>query len=86
VKEASGDEERVWGRDGCWRIRRKPEIPRPCSCSGITGDIAIVSPRSCSMLDPASIENRILVFSAGLQVFAMRFPVLRFFGSMSSAG
>lgn len=24
---------------GCWRIRRRPEAPRPCSCSVIIGDL-----------------------------------------------
>lgn len=24
---------------GCWRIRRKPEAPMPCSCSGMMGDL-----------------------------------------------
>lgn len=38
------------------------------------------------MLDPSSTENRILVFSAGLTALMTRFPVLRFFGNMNSAG
>ena len=25
--------------EGCCRIRRKPEAPRPCSCSVMTGDL-----------------------------------------------
>lgn len=24
---------------GCWRIRRRPEAPKPCSCSGMMGDL-----------------------------------------------
>ena len=28
---------------GCWRIRRRPEAPRPCSCSGLMGDLGSVS-------------------------------------------
>jgi hypothetical protein len=24
---------------GCWRMRRRPEDPRPCSCSGTMGDL-----------------------------------------------
>jgi hypothetical protein len=24
---------------GCCRIRRRPDVPRPCSCSVITGDL-----------------------------------------------
>ena len=27
---------------GCWRIRRRPEAPRPCSCSGLIGDLGRV--------------------------------------------
>lgn len=25
---------------GDWRMRRRPETPRPCSCSGTTGDLS----------------------------------------------
>ena len=25
--------------DGCCRMRRKPDAPRPCSCSGMIGDL-----------------------------------------------
>lgn len=43
VNEESGDGERDTPRDGardfgCWRIRRRPETPRPCSCSATMGD------------------------------------------------
>lgn len=24
---------------GCWRMRRSPEVPSPCSCSVMTGDL-----------------------------------------------
>ena len=24
---------------GCWRMRRSPDDPRPCSCSGTIGDL-----------------------------------------------
>lgn len=24
---------------GCWRMRRRPDDPRPCSCSGTMGDL-----------------------------------------------
>lgn len=27
---------------GCWRMRRRPEAPKPCSCSGRMGDLADV--------------------------------------------
>jgi hypothetical protein len=33
---------------GCWRIRRRPEAPRPCSCSGFIGDLKRVSDSSGS--------------------------------------
>lgn len=32
--------ELVLGRSGCCRMRRRPEAPRPCSCSGTMGDLA----------------------------------------------
>lgn len=41
LREDSVDSEvgRVGARRGCCRIRRKPEAPRPCSCSVIIGDL-----------------------------------------------
>lgn len=27
---------------GCWRMRRRPEAPRPCSCSGRIGDLVMM--------------------------------------------
>jgi hypothetical protein len=40
--------------DGCCRIRRKPERPRPCSpaCSGIIGDLSKVSDIETSRVNP----------------------------------
>lgn len=62
---------------GCWRIRRRPEAPIPCSCSVMTGGLEIVSYSATA--DPASNENRIRALSVpGL--CARRFPVLRFLG------
>jgi hypothetical protein len=28
---------------GCWRMRRRPDAPMPCSCSGTMGDLRAVS-------------------------------------------
>lgn len=80
AKDSSGDEGCVGFRQGgCCRIRRRPETPRPCSCSGITGDRT--SP-PFSVPDPASKENRIFRLSeSALAASDRRFPVLRFFGS-----
>ena len=78
VNEDEGEEGTVGTRDGgCWRIRRRPDAPRPCSCSGTIGDLAI---GSNSVDAPASKEKRILPFSLVLDISASRFPVLRFFG------
>jgi hypothetical protein len=35
---------------GCWRMRRRPEEPMPCSCSGRMGDLTDVSARSLNRL------------------------------------
>ncbi len=79
MKEDSGEGGSVGARDkGCCRIRRSPEDPSPCSCSGMRGDLPI---RSYSMMEPASNENRILVVSAALTDCAKRLPVLLFFGN-----
>ena len=78
MNEDEGDGGSVGVRDGgCCRIRRKPDSPRPCSCSGMTGDLAI---GSYSTEAPASKENRILAFSLDLAESDNRLPVLRFFG------
>ena len=68
---------------GCCRIRRRPDTPSPCSCSGMRGDLCI---ESRSMDDPASMEKRIRVPSAGLMASAKRFPVLRFLGRERTSG
>lgn len=44
---------------GCWRMRRRPEDPRPCSCSDTMGDLAMRS--SC----PASMLRRLAVSMGG---------------------
>lgn len=44
---------------GCWRMRRRPEAPRPCSCSGTMGDLAMRSSW------PASMLRRFAVFKGG---------------------
>lgn len=58
IEEFSGDDGIVDVLEGppC-RIRRKPEVPSPCSCSGKIGDLA--TPSSSIDLAP-SMENRIL--------------------------
>lgn len=68
---------------GCWRIRRKPDTPRPCSCSGMMGDKEV---ESKSKADPTSTEGRCLVLSALLPVIPIRFPVLRFLGIIITLG
>ena len=74
----SGEDGNVGVRaGGCCRIRRRPDTPKPCSCSGMIGDLAIAS---YSLDGPASNENRILVPSAAFGTPASRFPVLRFLG------
>lgn len=77
---SSGDEDCVVVlQGGCCRIRRKPEAPRPCSCSGIMGGRTVVP---VSVPDPASKENRSFRFSeSALAASDNRLPVLRFFGS-----
>lgn len=62
---------------GCWRIRRSPEAPRPCSCSGFRGDLVILS------IWPASKLIRFVVSMFASRAPAAcdsRFPVLLFFG------
>lgn len=83
--EVSDEEGSVGARDkGSCRIRRNPEDPSPCSCSGISGALAIPS---YSIIDPASNEKRILDVSAALADCPKRLPVLLFLGSETlSAG
>lgn len=69
---------------GCCRMRLRPEAPRPCSCSVMTGDLDIVSYSAAA--NPASKENRILALSVPLGACARRLPVLRFLGRSKSAG
>jgi hypothetical protein len=65
---------------GDWRMRRRPETPSPCSCSGTTGDLAILSK------EPASIDIRFAVSTTrgAPRAYERRFPVLLFFGSGAS--
>ena len=37
--EESRDEALAVRARGCWRIRRRPDAPRPCSCSAMMGDL-----------------------------------------------
>ena len=67
---------------GCWRIRRSPDRPKPCSCSDM-GDMAV---ESKSKADPTSIEGRCLILSALFPVIPIRFPVLRFLGIVIMSG
>lgn len=40
LREEDSDEGMVGTRGGgCCRIRRRPDAPRPCSCSVMTGDL-----------------------------------------------
>ena len=64
---------------GCWRIHRSPDMPNPCSCSAMMGDLAVGSP----VADPASKETRSFPFPAVLFAPESRSPVLLFFGSLS---
>ena len=71
-----GEDGWVGARDGGFcRIRRRPEIPRPCSCSCTTGD-----------LTPASKETRVCSFSGIFPKFESKSPVLRFFGILRAGG
>jgi hypothetical protein len=38
------------GRIGCWRIRRRPEAPIPCSCSVMTEDLIKILRQPCLTL------------------------------------
>ena len=77
----SGEDGNVGFRaGGCCRMRRRPDAPSPCSCSGMIGDLAIAS---CSLDVPASNENRILAPSPTFGALASKFPVLRFLGRES---
>lgn len=77
-----GDEGCEGAREaGCWRIRRSPDIPNPCSCSATMGVLIVGSP----MADPASKETRGFPSSVRLFVPKSRSPVLRFFGSLSTS-
>lgn len=82
VKEFVGDDGCVGGRDiGCWRIRRRPDIPSPRSCSPEMGDLS-----AGSWADPASKEIRSFPSSAVLLLLASKSPVLLFFGILSMPG
>lgn len=81
MKDDSGEGGEVGALDGGFcRIRRSPDTPTPCSCSGRIGDLAIPSN---SVGFPPSMENRILLEDGGMLIG--RFPVLRVFG-MASCG
>ena len=60
---------------GCCRILRRPDIPRPCSCSGMIGDLAVL----------VSKATRNCPSWAGLVAAARRSPVLLFFGMSRGA-
>ena len=81
--EAEGEAGCEGARDGgCWRIRRRPEIPSPCSCSGSIEVLA----GSKLVVELVSKETRSFPSSIDVLVFAKRSPVLRFFGSLSASG
>lgn len=82
--ELEGDAGCDGARDGgCWRIRRKPDIPSPCSCSG---SIVVLVAGSNPVEELVSKETRSFPSSTGFLVFARRSPVLRFFGSLRTLG
>lgn len=63
-------------------MRRKPEMPKPWSCSVIMEDLVIWSDSATP--DPESKENLSLGFSGPSATIA-RFPVLRFLGNRKGA-
>lgn len=87
-KDALGEEEcegalegpREESREGgSCRIRRRPDAPKPTSCSATFEDMAAGS--FSFLVDPAS-EKRIRACSVFFPVCGSRFPVLRFFGML----
>ena len=81
--EAEGEAGCEGARDGgCWRIRRRPDIPSPWSCSGSIEVLA----ESKAVFELVSKETRSFPSSIDVLVFAKRSPVLRFFGSLSTSG
>lgn len=78
--EAGCDGARDWG---CWRIRRRPDIPSPCSCSG---SIGVLIGMSKPVVELVSKATRSFPSSINFPVFARRSPVLRFFGSLRTLG
>ena len=81
--EAEGEAGCEGARDGgCWRIRRRPDIPSPCSCSGSIEVLAESKP----VVEFVSKETRNFPSSIDVLVFARRSPVLRFFGSLRTSG
>ena len=82
--EVEGDAGCDGARDGgCWRIRRRPDIPSPCSCSG---SIGVLTAESKPVAELVSKETRSFPSSIDFLVFARRSPVLRFFGSLRNLG
>ena len=57
---------------GSCRIRRRPDIPSPCSCSETIGDLAPT--------EPASKDTRIFPSSVVFLALASKSPVLLFLG------
>ena len=82
--ELEGDAGCDGARDGgCWRMRRKPDIPSPCSCSGSIGVLVAGSKTVDEFVSKETLSFR---SSTGFLVFARRSPVLRFFGSLRTLG
>lgn len=82
--ELEGDAGCDGARDGgCWRMRRKPDIPSPGSCSG---SIGVLGAGSKPVDELVSKETRSFPSSIGFLVFTRRSPVLRFFGSLRTLG
>ena len=80
--ERVGDEGVVGTREsGCCRIRRRPDIPSPRSCSAEMGDLVALSREV-----PASNDTRSLPSPGSFFPADSRSPVLRFLGNLSISG
>jgi len=76
--EAVGEDGCEGAREGgCCRIRRRPDIPSPCSCPEKLGDMTA---------EPVSKLTRGFPSSDTTLSPASRFPVLLFFGSLIWSG
>ena len=85
TRGVEGEEGIVGAREGardvgCCRIRRKPDMPSPCSCSEMMGDLAVMPPGPASK--DTCIFPSLVVFPA-LLALASRSPVLLFLGMQS---